>query len=604
MTEKWPQPSLQRSPDVPIVGTAGHVDHGKSSLVQALTGRDPDRWAEEKARGLTIDLGFAWAEIGGIEFGFVDVPGHERFIKNMLAGVVSVDCALLVVAADSGWMPQTEEHVRVLDLLNATTGVIALTRTDLVDADTIELATLEIIEEVAGTSLADWKVLPVSALTGEGLDDLRAALGEIGKSIDPDTKGPFRMWVDRTFVIHGSGVVATGTIQRGTIAIDDSVQVQPGNLTARVRGLHHHDAATTAVHAGQRAAINLTGVGIDDIERGSLLSSPGTSLSTKQLLIDTQAARGFDEIPPRGGFHLHTGTADRTATVRRVTDTATMMALDAAVPAAIGDRVIIRESGRQAVVGGGSVIDTNPQGRVLKDSAETLADAMATASSPSQMADALVISRGSEKLDTLAASTGGGRPESATIVGATAFSEAFAATTTSAAVVQAEQYHTDHPRRPGIPNAELASKLGVDRVVLDHLVAVSTELSGVEGSVQHASFSHALSEADETSWQSAKTELEASFDVPRSSQIPLDPEVLHALIRRGDIVRIDDDLVYTSSQIAEILTRVAELSDGFTVSEFKDHFLMARRQSVPLLEWLDKTGVTLRRGDGRTVRAR
>ena len=213
---------------MPIVGTAGHVDHGKSSLVQALTGRDPDRWAEEKERGLTIDLGFAWADIGGIEFGFVDVPGHERFIKNMLAGVVSVDCALLVVAADSGWMPQTEEHVRVLDLLNATTGVIALTRTDLVDADTIELATLEIIEEVAGTSLADWKVVPVSALTGACLDDLRAVLRDIAAAIVPDTTGPFRMWVDRTFVIHGSGVVATGTVQRGTIAIDDGVQVQPG----------------------------------------------------------------------------------------------------------------------------------------------------------------------------------------------------------------------------------------------------------------------------------------------------------------------------------------------------------------------------------------
>ena len=278
-------------------------------------------------------------------------------------------------------------------------------------------------------------------------------------------------------------------------------------------------------------------------------------MSTKRLVIHTRAARGFDEIPPRGAFHLHTGTADRTATVRRVTDDAMVLALDMAVPASIGDRVIIRESGRQAVVGGGSVIDTNPHGRVRPDSARALADAIAAAESPSQAADALVISRGSERLDVLAASTGGGRPESATIVGANAFSEAFADTTTSLAAVLAEGYHTDHPRRPGIPNAELASKLGIDRVVLDHLVATSPHLSGVEGFVQHSSFSHALSEADETSWMSTKKDLEASFDVPRSSQIPLDQEVLHALIRRGDLVRIDDDLVFTSAQIAEITTR-------------------------------------------------
>jgi selenocysteine-specific elongation factor len=589
---------------MPIIGTAGHVDHGKSTLVQALTGRDPDRWAEEKARGLTIDLGFAWADIGGTEFGFVDVPGHERFIKNMLAGVVSVDCALLVVAADSGWMPQTEEHVRVLDLLNASTGVIVLTRTDLVDADTVELATLEIIEEVAGTSLADWKVVPVSALTGAGLDDLRSVLGDIGSRIDPNTTGPFRMWVDRTFTIHGAGVVVTGTVQRGTLAVDDDVQIEPGNVTARVRGLHRHEEATGVVQAGQRAAISLTGVGINDIERGSLLSSQGTSLSTRRLIIETRAARGFDDIPARGAFHLHTGTADRPATVRRVTDTAMVVILDKAVPASVGDRVIIRESGRQAVVGGGLVIDTSPQPRVLPDSVQILAAAMTVASNPSQAADALVMSRGCETLEVLASSTGGGRPESATIVGVTAVSEAFAATMTSAAADLVEQYHTDHPRRPGIPNSELASKLGIDRVVLAHLVTEDRHLSGVEGSVQHTSFSHALSDEDEAAWESTKMQLEESFDVPRSGQIPLDQEVLHSVIRRGDLVRINEDLVFTSGQIDEITARVAELRDGFTVSEFKDHFLMARRQSVPLLEWLDKTGVTHRKGDGRVVRNR
>lgn len=604
MTQRWRLRSQPRLPDVPIVGTTGHVDHGKSTLVQALTGRDPDRWDEEKARGLTIDLGFAWADIGGVEFGFVDVPGHERFIKNMLAGVVSVDCALLVVAADSGWMPQTEEHVRVLDLLNANTGIIALTRTDLVDTDTIELATLEIIDEIAGTSLADWRVVPVSAVTGAGLDDLRKALAEIGSTVAPDTDGPFRMWVDRTFVIHGSGVVATGTVQRGTLELDDDVQIQPDGSIARVRGLHHHDAPTDVVHAGQRAAINLTGTEIGNISRGSLLASQGTSHSTTRLVVDIRAARGFDEIPPRGAFHLHTGTADRSVTVRQVTDTAMVVVTDRPVPAAVGDRVIIRESGRQAVVGGGSVIDTNPPWKVLPAAVEALADAMAHVTTRSQAADALITSRGAETLDSLARSTAGGRPSTAAIIGDTAISSEFAKATTDAAVDLIDRYHAGHPRRPGMPNAELASRLGVQRNVLTHLVTASPHLVEIDGTVQHASFSNALSADDESIWSSVRAGLEESFDVPRSSQIPLDQEVLHALIRRGDLVRIDTDLVFTSNQLEEVTTRIIELSDGFTVSEFKDHFAMARRQSVPLLEWLDKNGVTLRKGDGRIVRNR
>ncbi|MCL1598936.1 MAG: GTP-binding protein, partial [Actinomycetia bacterium] len=209
---------------MPIIATAGHVDHGKSTLVEALTGTDPDRWAEEKQRGLTIDLGFAWTDIGGQAVGFVDVPGHERFIKNMLAGVGAVDCALLVVAADSGWMPQTEEHASVLSLLETRAGVIALTRIDLTDEDTIELATLEILEEIEGTPLADWPVVPVSSITGEGIDLLKQHLEDrIG---DPqDANVPFRMWIDRSFTIQGSGLVVTGSVAAGSIRVGDPVVV-------------------------------------------------------------------------------------------------------------------------------------------------------------------------------------------------------------------------------------------------------------------------------------------------------------------------------------------------------------------------------------------
>ncbi|KAA3640246.1 MAG: selenocysteine-specific translation elongation factor [Armatimonadetes bacterium] len=589
---------------MPIIGTAGHVDHGKSTLVMALTGRDPDRWKEEKDRGLTIDLGFAWADIGGTEFGFVDVPGHERFIKNMLAGVVAVDITLLVVAADSGWMPQTEEHVRVLDLLGAATGVIAVTRTDLVDQDTLDLAILEIAEEVAGTALESWPIVAVSAVTGSGIDELRDAISSIAATTASDVDGPFRMWVDRSFVIHGSGVVVTGTAQRGSLAIDESVEIQPHGLVTRVRGLHHHDAAAEAVHAGQRAAINLAGVDITKVKRGTLLAAPGTSQASTRVLVAPLHARGYDEMPTRGAFHVHSGTADRTATIRSISPTVTSLVFTHALPAVVGDRVIIRESGRQAVVAGGTVIDPNPSGELTRDEVNALCDAVMNARDAAAIADALLEARGSSTLDALARSTGGGTPSTPFVVGSTALSVSFVERGASHAIEIVKDYHQNYPKREGIPNAELASRIGVDVQVLARLVADSQELEGSNGVVRLASFSIELSETDEAAWAAVRMDLEDSFDVARASDLPLDPDVMHSLLRRGDLVRIDADLVFTAHQIGELTSRIGELSDGFTVSEFKDHFGMARRQAVPLLEWFDKEGVTKREGDGRLVRNR
>ena len=213
---------------MPVVGTGGHVDHGKSTLVQALTGRDPDRWREEKERGLTIDLGFAWARIGGQEVSFVDVPGHERFMKNMLAGSGGFDVALLVVAADEGWMPQSEEHLAVLDLLDIRHGLVALTKTDRADADLIELATLEVEERLSGTSLEGCPIVGVSAVTGDGLDVLRAALAEAIAGMPAERSDRTRLWIDRVFPMAGAGTVVTGTLVGGSIAVGDEVEVLPG----------------------------------------------------------------------------------------------------------------------------------------------------------------------------------------------------------------------------------------------------------------------------------------------------------------------------------------------------------------------------------------
>ncbi|HSO49564.1 MAG TPA: selenocysteine-specific translation elongation factor, partial [Acidimicrobiia bacterium] len=245
---------------MPLIGTAGHVDHGKSTLIETLTGRDPDRGAEEKRRGLTIDLGFAWTTLQpGLEVSFVDVPGHERYLKNMLAGIEVVDAALFVVAADEGWMPQSEEHLAVLDLLGIDTGVVALTKVDLVDDDTVDLAIIEISEQLAGTSMESAEVIPVSARTGLGIDRLRSALADLVSGISAGGDRP-RLWIDRAFTVPGAGTVITGTLIEGPIQVKDTVEILPGHRTARIRALQSHETEVDRAEPGRRLALNLSGV--------------------------------------------------------------------------------------------------------------------------------------------------------------------------------------------------------------------------------------------------------------------------------------------------------------------------------------------------------
>jgi selenocysteine-specific elongation factor len=276
---------------MPVVGTAGHVDHGKSTLVRALTGRDPDRWTEEKERGLTIDLGFAWTTLpSGIEAGFIDVPGHERFIKNMLAGVDAITVALFVVAADEGWMPQSEEHLSILDLLGVDRGIVALTRADLVDEDTLELVTLEIDDRMASTSLHNSPIIPTAAPEGRGIEELRTALDTaLGQSSIVDLGRP-RMWVDRSFTISGAGTVVTGTLIDGALAVDDEVTLFPAGSTGRIRSLQSHEQAVDRAEPGNRAALNIVGIERDEVDRGSML---GRRYGRKALSISTsEAGRG------------------------------------------------------------------------------------------------------------------------------------------------------------------------------------------------------------------------------------------------------------------------------------------------------------------------
>jgi selenocysteine-specific elongation factor len=586
---------------MPIVGTAGHVDHGKSTLVQALTGTDPDRWVEEKERGLTIDLGFAWADIGGHDVGFVDVPGHERFIKNMLAGVGAVDCALLVVAADSGWMPQTEEHASVLDLLDIERGIIAITRIDLVDTDTIELATLEVMDEVVGTRLENWPVVPVSSVTGAGIEDLRTAIIRALAASNPSADGPLRLWVDRAFHISGAGQVVTGTVMEGTISESDDLEVLPSGESIKVRSLQHHGGPVATSASGSRTAVNVAGARAE-LARGDLLTTPGHADVTKRLLATIDPTRAVEEIPNRGAFHLHVGTASRPARIRRLGESnAFVIDLEEPIPAVVGDGLILRDSGRRAVVGGGRVLDTRPTRRPTTNHVDLLVSAVA--GSRDERADALLTVHGSLAREAITAATAGGSPTRAVTTPIGWLSTSEMRRIAEAAEAAAADYHEQHPVRPGIPKAELASHLRIDATALDVVIDRAPGVEESKGAIRVSGFSNELAPAEESRWRQVRTGLEEGFDVPRFGSIDLDTETVHFLLRRGDLVRIADDLAFTADQIEAITSKVSELPDGFTVSDFRDHFGMTRRQAVPTLEWLDSIGRTRRSGDGRSVRS-
>ena len=362
-----------------VVATAGHVDHGKSTLVLALTGMDPDRFAEEKERGLTIDLGFAWTTLpSGRELAFVDVPGHVRFLKNMLAGVGAVEACLFVVAATEGWKPQSEEHLRILELLGVRHGMVALTKVGLVDGETRELARLELADMVAGTFLDGAEVVEVDAPAGEGVGDLRAALDRLLDVVPAAAdRGRPRLWVDRVFAVRGSGTVVTGTLAGGPLAVDDELVVcgrtgGPGGRKVRVRGLQSLQQAQVRVAPGSRVAVNLSGVARDELARGDALVRPRQWRPTRTFdaSLRTLAALSHD-VGRRGAFQLYVGSGEHPVQLRVLGPGAAKgiapgdeglvrLRLPVAVPLLPGDRFILRESGRDETVGGGEVLDVAP----------------------------------------------------------------------------------------------------------------------------------------------------------------------------------------------------------------------------------------------------
>jgi selenocysteine-specific elongation factor len=580
---------------VSVVATAGHVDHGKSALIQALTGRDPDRLEEEKRRGLTIDLGFAWMDLpSGRRISFVDVPGHRRLIGNMLTGVGPLDAVLFVVAADEGWMPQTEEHLAILDLLGVGRGVVALTKSDLVPPEAVGKAVEDVRTKIKGTSLEPLPIVPVSAVTSVALGELIEALERIPEV--PVSGARPRLWVDRSFTVAGVGLVVTGTLVGGGLAVGDAVTVWPSGATARVRGLETNDRSTEAVLAVSRVAINLSGSAA--VGRGSLLAKPGTLSPSRRWLVELRSTRYEPELIERGSFLLYLGTLAVSATVRLLGNGLGLIGVEQDVPVQAGDRFILRETGRQRVTGGGVVLMPSPPKKSpLVELGLRLRGALAFG--PDEVAGAMLSYTGRLDSTSLTNWSGGGRAG----VGADGLtiSDEEIERLTEKAVELVESHHRDHPLEGGLGLGAMSKSLSIGDG-LARLLVGQTPLLHLQGSVvSRLGIEHRQVTADPR-WLEIRENLR-SLTPPSIDEAGLPPDLLRALIRTGEIVRVSDDFVYLPESIDDLLAVIRSFEAPFTVSEFRSRAGVSRKYAVPLLEYADREGFTLRQGDLRTARS-
>jgi selenocysteine-specific elongation factor len=584
---------------LPLIGTAGHVDHGKSTLVEALTGRDPDRWAEEKRRGLTIDLGFAWTTLGSTgEVSFVDVPGHERFLKNMLAGIEAIDVALFVVAADEGWMPQSEEHLAVLDLLGIDSGVVALTKTDAVDEEVIALVEMEITERLMGTTLASAPIIPVSARTGAGLSELLAALEERVSVVTEEGDRP-RLWVDRVFSVPGSGTVVTGSLTEGPISVGDDVELFPDRLKGRVRALQSHETMIEHALPGRRLAVNLSGIDRTDAWRGSMLGLPGHWDLTSRFTALLRVARYVEHMPAKGAFQVHIGSGAHPAALKRLEADLGLFEIARPLPIRTGDRFIIRESGRRQVVAGGVVLDPAP-GRPA--GAMRSAGLIDPEAARDEIATTLLDIRGVDDVERLAAHSGGGLPQGAIIVGGVAVTRSRFEDLRADAERLVAEHHQNHPLRPGMPLATLATSLRLTPELAGLVVEESNVLERNGPDVTSTRHRPTLGAEAEAAWVKAESILREGLAVPAPGDLGLDRELLHRMIRDERLIRVSDDLVFLPGQIDEIRDHLSQMTSPFTVAQFRDRTGLSRKYAVPILEWADREGLTIRRGDERHLR--
>ena len=562
------------------ISTAGHVDHGKSTLVEALTGVDPDRFVEEKARGLTIDLGFGSARLpSGRSVSIIDVPGHERFIRNMLAGVGAVDACLFVVAANEGWMPQSEEHLRILELLGVSHGLIALTKVGMCDADIVELARLEVEERVEDTFLAAAAVVETDVVGGLGIDDLRAGLDDLldRTPASADHRRP-RLWIDRAFAARGAGTVVTGTLGGGQIRVDDELELRPRGTSVRVRALQTHHAQRTKIGPGNRVAVNLSGVGHQEAVRGDVLVRAGQWHLTNRFDASLTVLSNLDhEVSRRGAHAVYAGSCELPARMR-ILGLETLspgetglvrLHLPRRLPLLPGDRYVLRESGRGETIGGGTVLDVDP---VLP----------ASRANPDLSIDRVVAERGWLEADRLVLLTGQRREPDVGrwVVSPSVLDDARARLRDA----------VDDAGPLGLDIAGLDEK---DRAVLSLMEDVATEGGRVRLIGQSDPFAdHRYTAALEN----------APFTPPDPEAAGVDRGEVRELVKRGLIVE-QDGVFFAATALETARSVLAEMlveqPDGVTVAEVRERLKTTRKYALPLLAWLDGHGATRRRGDVR-----
>ena len=619
-----------------VIGTAGHIDHGKTALVKALTGTDTDRLEEEKRRGITIDLGFAHLPLGpAIEASFVDVPGHERFVKNMLAGAGGIDLVLLVVAADESIKPQTREHFDICRLLRIPHGVIALTKADLVDRETLDLVRMEIAELAAGSFLEGAPIVPVSSTTGLGLEELRSELARAAEqSPRRDTTGFIRLPVDRAFSMKGFGTVVTGTLISGTVKAEQELEVYPAGRRVRVRGVQVHGAASECAVAGQRTALNLAGVDAAELRRGNVLSEPGAFRAVQRIDCRIELLPSAKPLKHRAPVHFHSGAAEIEAEVQLLEGAAeplrpgesrwVRMVLREPALLLPGDRFIVRMFSPVTTIGGGVVTDVSERRyragediglRLSRLSSEDLPERLAWIVREMPFGAGL---KGLSSLTGLTAGTLAAAAERAPVVPLKAepgwYADRKWLEAQKAAMVEAVRgFHRDDPLAPGVSRAELRSRVLPDAppFIMEELLAASDQLT-VEGEVVRLRGREVTLKDDE---RLAREAIERIFEQAGLATPPLNEALRQSgveparartlfsmLLRERKLIRVGEDLVFHHSAIDGLRALLAaRKGERLTVPLFKDLTGVSRKYAIPLLELLDRERVTRRDGADRVV---
>jgi selenocysteine-specific elongation factor len=613
-----------------VLGTAGHIDHGKSVLVHALTGIDPDRLREEKERGMTIDLGFAWLKLpSGREVGIVDVPGHERFVKNMLAGVGGIDLALIIVAANEGVMPQTREHLAILDLLRVPKGIAVITKKDLVDEELLSLVKIEVEELISTTTISQAPIVAVSAVSGEGLPELVATIDELLDATELKAElGRPRLPIDRVFTMAGSGTVVTGTLVDGTLSVGQEVEIVPAGLRSRLRGLQMHKSRIDMASPGSRVAANLVGVNTSQLQRGDVVTRPGWLRPTRMVTAKLSLI-SYLQRPLRHGatVSFHTGAAETMAKVRLLEGdelkpggaTWAQLLLDRPVAVIKGDHFIIRSP--METLGGGDIVDTHARRlrrfrpTVIENlkareegTTEEVIMALLEAKQPLELS-ALVaqcnlpvgeVSPVIESLIQQGQIAGMGEGEHRLLLTEAGWTRLVEKVTTLLG-----DYHRRFPARSGMPRLEIGSRLKLGNYASAALSKLISQGVVVEdgGRIRLPTHSIQLTPEQQVKVDAFLDSLSQNPYAPPGELMP-EPDLLNLLIEQGRVVKVSDSVVFSASAYDDMVARVTDhikAKGQVGLAEVRDMFRTSRKYAQALLEHLDREKVTRRVGDERVL---